>query len=354
MAQPLKDMINATSVATLADGVAAAHGAFPRDRFVAGALAGLDGRELKARVGHVAQSLHAALDLPFPQAAPILRAATTHTRLDMWSGWPATDYVAVQGVDHLDEAMSTLAVITPFATAEFAVRPYLDRDRDAALVIIRGWADSDDEHLRRLASEGTRPRLPWGARVRGLMSPGPTLPILERLRDDPSEYVRRSVANHVNDIAKDHPETALALLRRWHTEGGTYTDRVVRHAARGLLRAGHPEALGLVGAAHGSGTVESLTVADTVATGDRIPFTVTVRAEGPGPLLLKYAVRRDGSRRVFHLAERVAQAADDTFTLARSHSFRPVTTRAEPPGPRDLDIIVNGEVRATAPFTLLP
>ncbi|WP_331767429.1 DNA alkylation repair protein [Embleya sp. NBC_00896] len=354
MAQPLKDMINATSVAALADGVAAARSAFPRDRFVATALSGLDGQELKARVGHVAQALHATLDLPFPQAAPVLRAATAHTRLDMWSGWPATDYVAVHGVDHLDEAMSTLAAITPYATAEFAVRPYLDRYRDTALKTMQDWADSDDEHLRRLASEGTRPRLPWGTRVRWLMSPGPALPILERLRDDPSEYVRRSVANHVNDIAKDHPDTALTLLRRWHTEGGAHTTRVVRHAARGLLRAGHPEALDLVGAAHGSGAVESLTVADTVATGDRIPFTVTVRADGPGALILKYAVRRDGSRRVFHLAERVAKSAGDTFTLARSHSFRPVTTRTEPPGPRDLEIIVNGEVRATTPFTLLP
>ncbi|MEU0932863.1 hypothetical protein [Embleya sp. NPDC005971] len=354
MAQPLKDMINAASVAALADGVVAAHGGFPRDRFVADALAGLDGLELKARVGHVARVLHTTLDLPFPQAAGVLREATGHARLDMWSGWPATDYVAVQGIEHLDEAMSTLAVITPFATAEFAVRPYLDRYPDAALKIVLDWADDADEHLRRLASEGTRPRLPWGVRVRGLMSPGPTLPILERLRDDPSEYVRRSVANHVNDIAKDHPDTALAVLRRWHAEGGEHTDRVVRHAARGLLRAGHPEALGLVGATHGSGTVASLTVADTVATGDRIPFTVVVRADGPGPLLLKYAVRRDGSRRVFHLAERVAQAAGDTFTLARSHSFRPVTTRTEPPGARELEIVVNGEVRATAAFTLLP
>ncbi|MFE3200447.1 DNA alkylation repair protein [Embleya sp. NPDC059237] len=354
MAQPLKDMINATSVATLADAVAAARDGFPRDRFVAAALTGLDDLELKARVGHVARALHTTLDVPFPAAAEVLRVATEHTVLDMWSGWPATDYVAVHGVDHLDEAMATLAVITPFATAEFAVRPYLDRHEDTALKVMHGWAESADEHLRRLASEGTRPRLPWGTRVHWLMSPGPTLPILERLRDDPSEYVRRSVANHVNDIAKDHPDTALALLGRWHAEGGVHTDRVVRHAARGLLRAGHPEALGLIGAAHGSGTVESLVVADTVTTGDRIPFTLTVRADAPGPLVLKYAIARDGSRRVFHLAERVAKAAGDTFTLAGSHSFRPVTTRTEPPGPRTLHIIVNGEPRATAPFTLLP
>lgn len=357
MAQPLKDMINAQSVATLADAIADAASpgtVFPRDRFVATALDGLEGQELKDRVRHVSRALHATLDLPFPDAAALLRAATTHTSLNMWSGWPATDYVAEYGVEHHDEAMSTLAVITPYATAEFAVRPYLDRYGETALKTMLDWADSDDEHLRRLASEGTRPRLPWGSRVRWLMTPGPTLLILERLRDDPSEYVRRSVANHVNDIAKDDPETALSLLARWRDAGGAHTERVLRHAVRGLLRSGHPEALTLIGAAHGTGTVESLKADETVAVGERLPFTVTVRAGGPGALLLKYAVVRDGSRRVFHLGERVAESAGESFTLTKTHSFRPVTTRTEPPGPRTLEIIVNGEPRATAAFTLLP
>ncbi|WP_436772685.1 DNA alkylation repair protein [Yinghuangia sp. YIM S09857] len=355
MAQPLKDMINAQSVATLADGIAAARAAFPRDRFVATALDGLEGLELKSRVRHVARALHTTLDLPFPEAAPVLREAAAHVRLDMWSGWPATDYIAEYGVAHLDEAMATIAVITPYATGEFAVRPYLDRYRETALATMRGWADSDDEHLRRLASEGTRPRLPWGTRVRWLMdATGPTLPILDHLRDDPSEYVRRSVANHVNDIAKDDPATAVALLARWQVAGGTHTDRVLRHAVRGLLRTGHPEALTLVGAAHGTGRVDALTADPTVAVGDRLPFKVTVRADAPGALVLRYAVVRDGSRRVFHLGERLAEAEGDTFTLAKAHSFRPVTTRTEPPGPRTLEIIVNGEPRATAAFTLTP
>jgi 3-methyladenine DNA glycosylase AlkC len=358
MAEALKDRVGRESVAALARGVAAAwpEGAgvgFPASRFVEAAVAGFAGLELKDRVRHAAGSLHDALGLPFAEAAALLREATTHVRLDMWSGWPATEYVAMYGLDHLDEGMATLAVLTPYATGEFAVRPYLDRYPDAALAIMRGWADSDDEHLRRLASEGTRPRLPWGARVRWLMAPGPTVAILDRLRDDPSEYVRRSVANHVNDLAKDHPDAAVELLARWRADGGTHVERVLRHAVRGLLRSGHPEALTLIGAPHGMGSVDALVVEDKVSVGDRIPFTVTVRAGAPGALLLKYAVRRDGSRRVFHLAERVAAAEGETFTVTKSHSFRPVTTRSEPPGPRELEIIVNGEVRATASFTLV-
>ncbi|WP_103957804.1 DNA alkylation repair protein [Nonomuraea solani] len=354
MAQPLKDLINAGSVGALADGLAGAWAPFPRDRFVARALAGLDGLELKARVTHVATVLHDALPLPYPQAAAIVRECAPGVPLDMWSGWPATEHTAVQGLDHLRPAMDTLAVLTPYATGEFAVRPYLDRYRDDALTIMHEWAESPDEHLRRLASEGSRPRLPWASRVGWLMTPGPTLPLLDRLRDDPSEYVRRSVANHVNDLARDHPEVALRLLARWRSDGGSHVEKVLRHAVRGLLRSGHPEALALVGATPGSGAVDTLALeTDTVAVGGKLSFTLTVTAGAPGPLLLKYAIRRPGSRRVFHLAERAALEPGATFVLRKSHSFRPVTTRDEPPGARELDVIVNGRVAATATFTLI-
>jgi 3-methyladenine DNA glycosylase AlkC len=355
VAQPLKELINRGSVATLADGLAAAWRAFPRDRFVREAVAGLDGLELKDRVRHVAGVLATVLPERFPEAARVIREAAGRVRLDLWSGWPATEYVGVHGVGHLAEGMETLAVLTPYATGEFAVRPFLERHREDALAIMTGWARSEDEHVRRLASEGTRPRLPWGARVRWLMEPGPTLPILDLLRDDPSEYVRRSVANHVNDLAKDHPEFAVEVLRRWREEGGRHVDAVVRHAVRGLLRAGHPGALALVGAAPGVGAVEDLVLeSDRVAVGERLRFTVTVSAEAPGPVVLRYAVRRDGSRRVFHLGERVAGRPGETFTITKAHSFRPVTTRVEPPGARLLEIVVNGTVRATAPFELVP
>ncbi|WP_146178270.1 DNA alkylation repair protein [Nonomuraea fuscirosea] len=355
MAQPLKEMINLQSVSVLADGLAAAWGRFPRDRFVEQALAGLDGLELKARVTHVATALHDALPLPYPEAAELVRECVrSGPRLDMWSGWPATEHTAGRGLDHLHEAMDTLAVLTPHATGEFAVRPYLERYRDDALKIMYGWAESPDEHLRRLASEGSRPRLPWAGRVGWLMTPGPTLPLLDRLRDDPSEYVRRSVANHVNDLAKDHPEAAIRLLARWRSDGGSHVEKVLRHAVRGLLRSGHPEALTLVGATPGSGAVEGLVLeADTVPVGGKLGFTVTVTAGAAGPVLLKYAVRRTGSRRVFHLGQREAAGPGDTFTVRKSHSFRPVTTRDEPPGARELDVIVNGRVAATIPFTLV-
>jgi 3-methyladenine DNA glycosylase AlkC len=354
MAQPLKELINAASVELLADGLSAAWAPFPRVRFVQAAVTGLDGLELKERVQHVARVLGTTLTPPFPQAAAVLRESTTRVRLDMWSGWPATDYVATHGIDHLDEAMRTLATLTPHATGEFAVRPYLDRYRDDALGIMYGWAGSADDHLRRLASVGSRPRLPWGARVQWLMEPGPTLPILDLLRDDPSEYVRRSVANHVNDLAKDHPDLALRMLARWRSEGGSHTEKVLRHAVRGLLRGGHHGALTLVGAAPGHGSVEKLALdTDRVAVGGQLRFRVTVTAASPGTLVLRYAVRRDGSRRVFHLGERSADTAGQAFTLTKAHSFRPVTTRTEPPGPRLLEIVVNGTVRASVPFDLV-
>ncbi|WP_155353589.1 DNA alkylation repair protein [Acrocarpospora macrocephala] len=353
MAQPLKELINAGSVGVLADGIAAVWAPFARAAFVRSALAGLAGLELKDRVRHVARALHEALPLPFPDAAKVLRESAGQVRLDLWSGWPATEHVGTHGVEHLDESMATLAVLTPHSTGEFAVRPLLERHQMDALKIMYRWADSPNEHLRRLASEGTRPRLPWGSRVRWLMEPGPAIPILDALRDDPSEYVRRSVANHVNDIAKDHPETAIDLLGRWRDQGGSHVERVLRHASRGLIKAGHPRALTLMGALPGSGTVNDLTLAeDQVAIGDHLRFTVTLTADHPGPLVLKYAIRRDASHRVYHLAERPTAKPGQPITVTKSHSFRPVTTRNEPPGPRTLEIIINGAVRATAPFLL--
>ncbi|YCK40675.1 DNA alkylation repair protein [Actinomadura sp. ATCC 39365] len=354
MAQPLKDLINARSVSVLAGGMAAVWPSFPRARFTEQALAGLGPLELKGRVRHVSAALHDALPLPYPRAAELVRACAARGELDLWSGWPLTDHTAVHGLGHLEAAMATLAALTPYSTGEFAVRPYLDRHRDDALKIMYGWAESPDEHLRRLASEGSRPRLPWAPRVGWLMAPGPTLPLLDLLHDDPSEYVRRSVANHANDLAKDHPDAALAVLARWRAGGGSHVERVVRHAVRGLLRSGHPEALALLGATPGSGSARALTLeSGTVAVGGSLTFTVTVTAGAPGPLVVKYAVRRAGSRRVFHLGERSATAEGATFTLRKSHSFRPVTTRNEPPGPRELDVIVNGRVAATVPFTLI-
>ncbi|MEO3782647.1 DNA alkylation repair protein [Actinocorallia sp. B10E7] len=354
MAEPLKERVNEESVGALADGVAAAWAPFERDAFVREALSGLDGLELKARVRRVAEALDGRLPLPFPEAAAVLRESAGKVRLDLWSGWPATEYVGARGLAHLEPAMETLAALTPFSTGEFAVRPLLERYREEALEILCGWAGSPDEHLRRLASEGTRARLPWGARVGWLMEPGPTLPILDRLRDDPSEYVRRSVANHVNDLAKDHPEFVVGLLSRWRAEGGSHVESVLRHALRGLLRAGHSGALSLVGAVPGNGRVERLEIDDPlVPIGGRLRFTVTLGAREPGPLVLKYLIRRDGSRRTFHLGNRTAVGGDERFTVAKAHSYRPVTTRREPPGPRVLEIIVNGEVRASAPFTVV-
>ncbi|GAA0394829.1 hypothetical protein Acor_64450 [Acrocarpospora corrugata] len=346
-------MINAGSVGVLADGIAAVWKPFSRAAFVRGALAGLAGLELKDRVRHVARMLHEALPLPFADAAEVLRGSAGQVRLDLWSGWPATEHVATHGVEHLDESMATLAVLTPHSTAEFAVRPLLERHHLDAMKIMYDWAHSPDEHLRRLASEGTRPRLPWGSRVRWLMEPGPALPILDALRDDPSEYVRRSVANHVNDIAKDHPEVAIDLLARWRESGGSHIERTLRHAARGLIKAGHPRALTLMGASPGAGTVDDLTLHDTeVVTGNHLRFTVTLTTDHPGPIILKYAIRRDNSHRVFHLAERPSMQPGHPLTITKSHSFRPVTTRNEPPGPRTLEIVINGTVRASAPFLL--
>jgi 3-methyladenine DNA glycosylase AlkC len=352
---PLKESVNADSVAALADGIIAAWPAFPAGRFQDRAVSGLDALELKDRVKHVTGALAETLTLPFPRAAAVLAEASRHVRLDMFSGWPATDYLATHGLDHLDEAMAAIAVLTPYATGEIAVRPYLDRYQEQARDIMLTWTGSDDEHVRRLACEGARPLLPWASRVPWLMQEGVTVPLLDRLRDDPSEYVRRSVANHVNDIAAGYRAAAVALLTRWRSEGGDHVEKVLRHGLRGLLRTGDSAALHLIGVTPGSGHVKDLTLATPqVPIGGHLEFTAIVVADQPGPLLLKYQVAREGSRRTFHLATKTATTAGQQLTITKKHSFKPVTTRREPPAPYTLTIMVNGTARATADFTLTP
>ncbi|OWY59966.1 hypothetical protein B7486_71730, partial [cyanobacterium TDX16] len=199
----------------------------------------------------------------------------------MWALWPTTTFIESRSLEDPAEAVDALGRITPYSSAEFALRPLLDAHPDETLTALEAWVADDDQHLRRAASESTRPRLPWGRRLKGfVVDPTPVVErILDRLHDDPEEYVRRSVANNLNDVAKDHPELAVATARRWLAEGGDGSARTVRHALRSLVKAGDPEALAALGyAADAPVTVTDLVVATPVVTvGEALELTFTLR-----------------------------------------------------------------------------
>ena len=191
--------------------------------------------------------LHATLPANYHAALDRLRALAP--RIDKaFVTLVLPDFVGCSGLDHFDASMAALKFFTPFGSSEFAIREFLRRDLKRTLGVMLQWSLDKDEHVRRLASGGCRPRLPWSFRLAALTAdPTPVLPILENLKTDPGLYVRKSVANHLNDMTKTHPESVLELLRGWPLENPP-TAWIARHALRTLIKSGHPAALHLIGA----------------------------------------------------------------------------------------------------------
>jgi 3-methyladenine DNA glycosylase AlkC len=351
---PFKDELSPALVDALADELARAWGPFPQADFAARATRGLEGLELKARAAHIADALVAALPGDARGLERLVRAALRSPGFDGWMIWPFLDAVGAIGIGRPRATLPLLRALTPRWSAEFAIRPFLARHADVTFAHLDAWVDDPDEHVRRLVSEGSRPRLPWATRIPALVAdPGLTIPLLDRLRDDPSEYVRRSVANHLNDIAKDHPGRAVAVAARWRDEGGEHVDRVVRHAMRALVKRGDPAALAVVGV-DSEADVRVVSFAAepaVVAIGADTELRCVIRAREDARVEVDLRVHypdRTGAltrKATFKLARR-SLAAGEEAAVTRRFAFRPVSIRAIHPGAHRLEIQVNGRILA--------
>jgi len=285
--KPFKDLIDEAVARGLAARLVAVVPEFDQAGFTAQACAGLQDLELKARVAHIALALRDFLSPDVPRAITQLLATLGPPLQDceeVTQGiayWPMLHFVEVWGPQCPQVSLPALKRMTRRFSAEFALRPFLEQDQQRTLAELERWIADPDPHVRRTVSECTRPRLPWGRRLRRLQGdPRPALPLLEALHRDEEEYVRRSVANHLNDISKDHPELAVQVARRWWQEGDQPTRRLVRHALRGLIKAGHPGALDVLGFGPPEGVQASLTVQpDPVSIGERVTFA-RIRSAG--------------------------------------------------------------------------
>lgn len=366
--QLMKDGLGPVALRRIADALHSAWKDFPRQRFMRGANDGLEELELKQRVRHIIGVLQTVLPPTFPEQAKILArlSGVWHPGdpgdpLRGFAAWPLIDLVAVTGLDHPDLALRTLRGLTPMFSAEFAIRPFLVKDWDLCARHLHAWVEDTDAHVRRLVSEGSRPRLPWGLRLNALVrDPSPTLPLLESLKDDPSDYVRRSVANHLNDIGKDHPDRVVDICGRWSQGASPERAALIRHATRSLVKAGHRGALALHGAAGKPRVeVESFTVAHpTVRMGEsqsmRVALVSTARASQR--LLVDFAVhfqKADGEARPKVFKWMVLDLpAGGREERSKAISFKPITTRRHYPGAHRVELLVNGESLASASFQL--
>ena len=348
------------ALTTIADAGAAASPRFDRAAFLTAATDGLDALSIMERVRHIADALHPALPADYEAALEVI-AAMAPRLTHGFQAVAVTEYVARYGLDDIDRSMDALARLTRFGTAEFAIRPFLAKDADRALAVMARWTGSDDEHVRRLASEGRRPRLPWAARVPALKAdPTRAAHILEVLKADPAIYVRKSVANHLNDIAKDRPGWLLDRLADW-PQDNPHTAWIVRHALRTLIKQGEPRALALIGVGHGAAvTVRKFAVApSTVRLGERIAIAAEIASDSTvnQPLVVDYRVHyaRAGGKNAAKVFKWKAfdLAGGDTASLRISQVIRDFSTRRHHPGRHDIDLIVNGQTMAMGGFELL-
>ena len=363
-----KDGLGPQAVARLGESLARTVPDFSRARFEKAALAGLSELELKDRVRHIVRVMHDFLPDDFDEAAGVLSglkrnwvAGDPDDKLRGFAAWPVVDYVGEYGLSSPETALSVMRELTPFFSAEFAVRPFIIQYPEITFARLGQWTADADEHVRRLVSEGSRPRLPWGQRLPAqIEDPAPGLALLERLKDDPSEYVRRSVANHLNDVSKDHPETVVDLCRRWLKDADPERQWIVRHATRTLVKAGHPAVFGLLGYTENPRVnLESLAVDPRKITlGEAVTFRAVLRSDSnrSQKVVIDYAVHHvkasgKTSPKVFKFKS-LELAPGEAATLEKKHAIRPISTRRYYPGEHALEILVNGQPLGCQAFTL--
>ena len=355
----LKDFVDRDSVVAIAEAVASVAPGVNPSRIVTAVFDDdWEERALKQRIRHIAVSVRAYLPDDYPSALAIMRQAAEQVETGWMSIWAFNDFVEEYGVEDPDLSLPALEQFTKLASAEFAVRPFIKQYPERMADQMLQWARHADPLVRRLASEGFRPRLPWGMGIAALKAdPTPILPVLELLRNDPSEDVRRSVANNLNDISKDHPDVVVSLLREWG--GDTPEAEALRtHALRTLLKQGNPDALLVLGFSASPGvTVTDVAIdpaAAPVGGSVFLEFTVVSTADRLQPVMIDYAVTFQnksgtGSRKVFKGVVTELDGRDST-TLRRKINLAPQTTRQIFPGPHGVEIQVNGAVLAGARF----
>lgn len=369
MPEPLKASYGPQIPTRIATAITAVHPSFPAEAFLANALTGYDELELMPRGRHIGHALHRHLPQDFEAAVEILLSTLDGLTPGPDSGpmavfvyMPLAFFVGEYGLEHFEASMRAQHEITQRFTAEFSIRPFLLHHTDRTLERLHEWASDPSHHVRRLVSEGTRPRLPWAIRLPKFQKdPTPVLALLEQLKDDPELYVRRSVANNLNDIGKDNPEVLIETARRWYPGASNERQALVRHALRSLVKAGHPEALEILGFAAANGlAVKHGAITPSVArSGERIAieFDVVNESETAQRVLVDFRIHYikangSSSAKVFKLTA-IDLAPGQSASLRKTVSLAEMTTRKHFAGIHRVEALLNGQVVEVGSFELV-
>lgn len=269
-------------------------------------------------------------------------------------------FVELYGQDekNWDISMGALERYTPYASSEFAVRPFIMQQEERMMKQMYIWSQHENECVRRLASEGCRPALPWAPAITSFKKdPTPILPILEQLKNDSSLHVRKSVANNLNDISKTHPDLVIRLAKQWYKKSD-YTDWIIKHGCRTLLKKGNNEALNIFGySSNPTVNIEDFSLnPSSISIGDDITFTFSLSVKQPTKVRLEYGidyVKSNGrrNRKIFQLSE-ITLKENQKKSYAKKHSFANLSTRKHYPGTHTIVFIVNGQERTSLDFQL--
>jgi 3-methyladenine DNA glycosylase AlkC len=369
MAEPLKNHFGADVPVAIASMVSSVHPNFAGKAFVRDALDGYEPLSLTGRGWHLAHTLRKHLPQDYPKAVQFLLDSSgqpSGRRVGSGMGgflfMPHCFFVAEYGLAHFEASMAAQHALTQRFTCEFSIRPFLIHHQVATLKRLRQWTGDPSEHVRRLVSEGTRPRLPWAMRLPAFQAdPTPVLDLLELLKDDPALYVRRSVANNLNDIGKDHPRVLSGIAVRWLQHVSPQREWVVRHALRWAVKQGEPGALKALG--FGRAAIVEIANVAIEPQNARMGGDVTIRFDlrnataRPQDLMVDLAVhyvKASGasSAKVFKLRA-LTLGPGETASFQKKLSLREMTTRKHFKGAHQVDALVNGKALPLGSFELL-
>ena len=305
-----------------------------------------DEKELKDRMRHISQTLHRFLPNNYQKSLEILKPVS-----EKFSGFEPMffpDFVEIYGLEDYKQSIMALEHFTKYSSSEFAVRPFIKKYKHKMMAQMGKWAESNNHHVRRLATEGCRPRLPWAMALPEFKkNPQPVIKILEKLRNDPSESVRRSVANNLNDISKDSPQILIEIAKKWLRKNSE-TDWLVKHACRTLLKKGKPEIMKIFGFEKPNHiSIEGFKVQMAVNLGDRLKFSFHLKTQKNqlGKLRIEYQIdfmknSRKQAGKVFKISE--FNYSEKRKEITKEHDFKFITTRKYYTGNHGIRILVNG------------
>ncbi len=366
--EPFKNWLNPKVAEQIAMAIKRNQKSFDQLTFLKNINKELENLELKERVHFLSEKLHAHLPKNQQKATVLLVGALKRNDQDQvgLSGvalWPLTHYISIYGLEYFDQSMEALKEMTKLFTSEFAVRAFFLQDQKRFLKIIKEWMKDDNEHVRRLVSEGLRPLLPWGVKLEAVArDPMITWGILDALKNDPSEYVRKSVANHINDHTKNHPEFVIEKLMQWHlSEKKTKeVDWVIRHGSRSLIKKGYLKSFvfhGVEGQLIEVGQQKILTKKVNLGESLKVRLVVENKSHKIATVILDheiYLLKKNKSHTIkIFKGKKIKLAANQSCQLELKIPLKAVTTRVYYPGRHYWNVKINGVNQTRLPFELV-